>query len=107
MQDNHKRHTVQMQRVSRILLLLVSESDNMAKSIGSRIEGRTSHGSMLSLDAISPGLAPSRAVGGSPQAKREYHKGKNYYASGLCTNVKPSLKNMTDKGERKRRKPST
>jgi hypothetical protein len=45
---------------------------------------------MLSLDAISLGLAPSRAVGGSPQAKREYHKGKNY-ASGLCTNVKPKL----------------
>ena len=37
---------------------------------------------MLSLDAISLSLAPSRAVGGSPQGKREYHKGKNY-ASGL------------------------
>src|SRR5215210_7068560 len=97
MQDNHKRHTVQMQRMSsRILLLLVSENDNMAKSISSRIEWRTSHGSMLSLDAISLDLAPSRAVGGSPQAKREYHKGKNY-ASGLCTNVKPSLKNMIDR----------
>lgn len=78
----------------------------MAKSIGSRIEWRTSHGNMLSLDAISPGLAPSRAVGGSLQAKREYSKGKNY-ASGLCTNVKPSLKNMIDKGERKRIKPPT
>ncbi len=66
----------------------------------------TSHGSMLSLDAISLDLAPSRAVGGSPQAKREYHKG-NIYASGLYTNVKPSLKNMIDKGERKRIKPST
>ena len=85
------RCSVGVSRILLLLLLLVSENDNMAKSIGNQIEWRTSHGSMLSLDAISLGLAPSRAVGGSPQAKREYHKGKNY-ASGLCTNLKPSLK---------------
>ena len=77
----------------------------MAKSIGSRIEGRTSHGSMLSLDAILRVLLRAEQSVVAPKPKENTTKGKTMQAD--CTNVKPSLKNMIDKGERKRRKPST
>ena len=46
---------------------------------------RISHGSMLSLDAISLGLAPSRAVGGSPKPKENTTKEKTMQADYVRT----------------------
>ena len=85
---------------------LVSENDDMAKLSVLRPRGGDRTASAELGCHISWSCAGAdRAVDGSPKPKESTTGGN--CASGQCANVKPSLKNMIDKGERKRRNPST
>ncbi len=78
---------------------LVTENEDMAKSVSGKIEWLASHGSLIRLDAISLGLAPEQTEQAviTPSQKRVPQGEK--YASRQCASVKPSLKNIIGQRE--------